>query len=291
MYAMRGMNLPLAVWLRWSAPRPRWVLFHEVAFPMSSEYSLKQRFLGLIQHLMAGSVVRGADRSFITVPRWQSILRKCAPGCLRSEIVPVPSNVAPSADADAVARLCSAFARDPADPIVGHFGTWGEAITSLVEPVVISLLEARPDLVFVAIGRSSEVWRAGFLARHPDFADRTHATGSTSPERVAEYLSACDLLIQPYPDGASGRRTTAMAGIALGRPVVTDSGTATEPVWSDECLVVLSDASDTRAMVQAIVALLDDPAERTALGKRAAEGYARHFGIDRTLKILRAEPR
>jgi len=197
--------------------------------------------------------------------------------------------VASSADADAIARFRSGFARGPDTRIVGHFGTWGEAIASLLEPVVVALLEARPDSVFVAVGRSSDVWLAGFVARYPHLAARSHATGSVSPDRVAECLLGCDLLFQPYPDGISGRRTTAMAGIALGRPVVTNTGPATEPVWSDERLVALANASDTRSMVRAILALVTDSGERTALGRRAADGYAKHFGIERTLQILRAE--
>ena len=40
-------------------------------------------------------------------------------------------------------------------------------------------------------------------------------------EEVSVHLSACDLMIQPYPDGISARRTSAMAALAHERPVVT----------------------------------------------------------------------
>jgi len=299
MYGMRAMNLPLAVWLRRFAPRPRWVMFHEVAFPMDAGRPWKHRLLGIVQHLMAGLVVRGADRSTIAIPRWQAVLRRCAPGCARSTVVPIPSTVALSADADAVVRVRQSLGCGPDSRVIGHFGTWGAAITASLEPVVVEVLGAMPAVSMLAVGRDSDVWYAGFVARYPDLAARIRATGNVSPERVGEYLRACDLLVQPYPDGVSCRRSSAMAGIALGRPVVTDSGPATEPVWRDERLVVAIDRngeSDTRAMVSAVVALLADPLERECLGERAERGYRDLFSIERTLEILRgpfptSEPR
>ena len=54
-----------------------------------------------------------------------------------------------------------------------------------------------------------------------DWSDRVVAPGSLPAAAVTEYLRACDLVIQPYPDGVSSRRGTAMAALANGVPVVT----------------------------------------------------------------------
>ena len=115
------------------------------------------------------------------------------------------------------------------------------------------------------------------------------ATGELGSEAAAAHLRACDLLLQPYPDGVSGRRTSLMAGLALGLPIVTTRGPATEPVWEDG-LVALAPAEDPAALVAATEALLADPSRRRRLGDDALAGYERHFSIERTIRTLRKTP-
>ncbi len=51
-------------------------------------------------------------------------------------------------------------------------------------------------------------------------------------------------MIQPYPDGISSRRTSAMAGLALGLPIVSTSGHLTETIWAEHAAVVLTPIGD-----------------------------------------------
>jgi glycosyltransferase involved in cell wall biosynthesis len=128
-----------------------------------------------------------------------------------------------------------------------------------------------------------------FLAEHPDLNGRLHATGDLPAPDVATHLLACDLLVQPYPDGVSSRRGSFMAGMALGVPAVTTRGVATESLWNDR-LAALSPAGDTDALVRAAEILLDDHDLRQQLGEQARVAYQMHFSIDHTLRLLR-EPR
>ena len=75
-----------------------------------------------------------------------------------------------------------------------------------------------------------------------------HATGYLSPVLIAAHLTACDVLMQPYPDGITVRRTSAMAALARGRAVVTTTGHLTEPLWADEDAVALVDVADPGAL-------------------------------------------
>jgi glycosyltransferase involved in cell wall biosynthesis len=101
---------------------------------------------------------------------------------------------------------------------------------------------------------------------------------------VAAHLAACDLAVQPYPDGITARRTTAMAWLAAGVPVVTTGGPLTEPFWAADRPVEL--AADPAA---AAARLLDDPAARAALGGRGRAYYARHFAVGHTVTALLAD--
>jgi glycosyltransferase involved in cell wall biosynthesis len=96
------------------------------------------------------------------------------------------------------------------------------------------------------------------------------------------------LLLQPYQDGVSSRRTSLMAGLALGRPIVTTFGVLTESVWQEEGLVVGVPPGDPRALADALATLADDADARQRLGERARAGYQAHFSLERTITTLRA---
>ena len=53
--------------------------------------------------------------------------------------------------------------------------------------------------------------------RHPDWAPRVHAAGFLDGAALAAHLAACDVLMQPYPDGVTSRRTSVMACLSQGR--------------------------------------------------------------------------
>ncbi|MFP2934740.1 glycosyltransferase, partial [Pyxidicoccus sp. 3LG] len=103
---------------------------------------------------------------------------------------------------------------------------------------------------------------------------------------VAAHLAACDVLVQPYPDGVSARRTTAMAGLALGRPLVTNNGHLTEPMWRELGAVALVEGTSPEPLVAATERLLADAGARTTLGERAARVYRERFSLERTVEAL-----
>jgi glycosyltransferase involved in cell wall biosynthesis len=114
------------------------------------------------------------------------------------------------------------------------------------------------------------------------------ATGTLSDSDLAAHVAACDAMIQPYPDGISSRRTTAMAGLALGVPIVTTSGKLSEDLWRESGAVRLTAVGDYRAMAAETMDLLRRPAARTALRDAGRALYARRFDLNRTIGALRA---
>jgi hypothetical protein len=94
-------------------------------------------------------------------------------------------------------------------------------------------------------------------------------------------------MIQPFPDGATTRRTSLMAGLINGRPVLTTSGKLTEPVWAESRAVATAPAADADRFVEMARALLADPRERGALAARAETTYKARFALDHTIARLR----
>jgi hypothetical protein len=78
-----------------------------------------------------------------------------------------------------------------------------------------------------------------------------------------------------------------MAGLALGCPIVTNSGPSTETLWRESQAVMVAPAASWPALVSAAEALLADGAGRAMLGARAARLYKSRFALEHTLRELR----
>jgi hypothetical protein len=288
MYGCKAMNVAFCAWLwRRRALRP-WVMFHEVAFPCAWRQPLRHNLLGAVNRLMAGLVARAAERVFVSTPAWEPLLGRLAPRREPPTWLPVPSNVATEADPSAVAAVRGRVSPSPGAVLLGHFGTFGGAIAAGLAAALPPLLGTSPRRAALLVGRGSEQFAARLLAAHPDLAGRVVAAGALEAAAVAAHLSACDLLVQPYPDGATGRRGSLMAGLSLGLPVVTTLGRDTEPIWRKLDLAALAPDGDSAALVAEAERLLADPDESRRLGERGRAGYRSYFSIDRTVQALRS---
>jgi glycosyltransferase involved in cell wall biosynthesis len=284
MYGWRAMNLPLCLWLWGACPLWPWVMFHEVAFPLAWAQPSRHNLLGAVHRVMAALVGRAANRVFVSTPAWLPLLPQTAAG--RAEWLPVPSNVGTEADPGAVRAVRQRAAGGRGGAVLGHFGTFGGAVAAALEAVLPRLLRADAARSALLIGHCSEAFACRLLATHADLAGRVTAAGTVGAGDVAAHLRACDLLVQPYPDGVTGRRGSLMAGLALGVPAVTTHGALTEPLWREERLTALVHAGDDDALAAEAERLLADPAARARLGERGHAGYARHFSIERTVRRL-----
>jgi glycosyltransferase involved in cell wall biosynthesis len=136
------------------------------------------------------------------------------------------------------------------------------------------------------IGRDSDHFQTGLLVEHPELESRVHATGALDHDGLSYALQACDLMAQPYPDGASTRRGTLMAALAHGVPVVTTTGRLSEPLWAAGGDVVAVPAGDNEALTRAVVALARDGRERARLSEQGRRLYASRFDLSHTVESL-----
>jgi glycosyltransferase involved in cell wall biosynthesis len=113
------------------------------------------------------------------------------------------------------------------------------------------------------------------------------ATGPLPAAEVAECLRACDLVVQPYPDGASTRRGSLMAALANGVPVVTTVGALSEPVWAGGAVAAVP-AGDPERLADRALELLGRPERLRDLSAAGRRLYEEQFAIERTVATLLA---
>ena len=284
-YGRRAMNLSFCLWLwrRSIAGDTIDLIVHEPFVTFSG--GIRQCALAAVQRLMALIILSAARRVWVTTRAWTPLLEPYLAGrSVAIQWLPVPSNLPPAHGA-AVDRVRKRYA--PAnEPLVGHFGTHGSLVTSLLEDVIVRAVKQHPSGRFLLIGSGSDTFRAALAARDAGLVNRVFATGSLSNADLAAHIEACDVLLQLYPDGITSRRTTTMAGLFAGVPVVTTRGMLTERFWCDEMPVKLADVGDVPAIVQHVIDLLASPAERRRQGDAGRALYDRWFDVRHTVAAL-----
>lgn len=102
-------------------------------------------------------------------------------------------------------------------------------------------------------------------------AERVHWTGYTSLEEVSANLLAADVVVMPYRDGVSFRRTTFIAALCHGRPVVTTHPAVPLVELHDGENVLLVPPRDVDSLAKAVARLVDDAGlrERLSVGAKA----------------------
>lgn len=288
-YGYQAMNLAFCGWL-WNRAARRHdtveVMVHE-PYLTFGEGSWKQSGAAAVQRLMTIILLRAARRVWISIPAWEARLRPYALGrSLQFRWLPVASNIAVVDDPERVGKIRERYA--PAGKqLVGHFGTYERNINRLLFRSLPPLLQSRPELNVLLLGHGSEAVRAELLNGSSELAARVHATGALAASDLSLHLRACDLMIQPYPDGVSSRRTSTMVALSHGLPIVTTSGKLTEPHWAQSGAVHLVPAGDQGAVTSAAQQLLTDANQLRVLGAAASSLYRERFALEKIITGLR----
>jgi glycosyltransferase involved in cell wall biosynthesis len=284
-FGWKAANVPFCLWLRARRRDPVWVMFHEVAFPFDRDETLSRNALAAVNRIMAMLVGGAASRAFVSIPGWTPRVRAVVRPGTAIDWLPVPSAIPLVNDLVATAHIRSRYA--PTSPLIGHFGTYGDAIRALLDPALRALVGASPARVLL-LGRKSDRIAREIIERRPELRDRVHGTGALKPDEVSRHVSACDVMLQPYPDGVSTRRTSAMVSLLHGRPIVTTSGWLTEPLWRDSGAAVLLPPDDPAALGAAAASLVADEATRQTFSAHARALYDARFHVRHTIDALRS---
>lgn len=286
-FGYHAMNLPFCVWLwqRAQAGDDVELMVHEpyLAF---WEGTWRQTAAAAVHRVMTIVLLRAASRVWFSIPSWEPLWKPYALGRkVPFAWLPIPSSLdAPEPSAvELVRKTCSPDGRS----LVGHLGTYGALITPLLSTLLPQLLGRPTSPRVLLLGTGAQSFAAALLSERPDLLGGIHAASSLSDGDLAAHVAACDVMVQPYPDGISSRRTTAMAALALGVPLVTTRGRLSEDVWTDVGAVCLTPVGDPRAMAAQTFDLLDHPELRAELRTAGRKLYARLFDLRHTVGALR----
>jgi len=286
------MNVLLCAWLLTRARRDDVrVMFHEPYFYFGWRWP-HRNVLAVVQRLMAVLLLGASRRVYLSSATWERFLSPYMwLGGRQLMWLPVPSNVPRCEDAAAVARCrLELTGGTPASPLVGHFSTYDEHIRHLLESCLAGVVARQRALRVVCLGRNGQEFAAGLQTRVPALRGRVQAPGGLAPEAVAARLRACDLVVQPFAEGVTSRRTSLMASLVNGCPTVTTMGPLTEAIWEDEGGVAMAPTGDTAPLVELVVELLRDDARRAALGRAGRRLYDSRFALRHTVHHLTDQP-
>jgi glycosyltransferase involved in cell wall biosynthesis len=283
-YGYRSLNVPFAVWL---AARARAgdrieLNVHEPYLALSAHPL--HLAAALIHRLMLAIAAASAQRIWMSTPSWAPALRPYVSRRTSIEWLPVPASVLPRGNSSGVVDARRQSGREQR-LVVGHFGSYSPLITDLLQPALLRLLRAS-DARVVLLGRGGDEFRARLLQTAPEFMNRVTATGALESTALSEHIQACDLMLQPYPDGVSARRTTAISLLAHARPIVTNAGRLSETMWRETNAVELVDRPDADLLGSRTVALLGDEIGRARLATAAREFHQRVFDVRHTIAAL-----
>jgi glycosyltransferase involved in cell wall biosynthesis len=283
------MNVPFCLWL-WNRAKVSNdeidLMVHEPFLPFG-EGSWKQQAAAAVHRIMATIILNAAMRVWMSIPAWEDRLRPYLLGRrIPMEWLPVPSSVESDANPGAATGYMDReIVRGRV--VLGHFGTYGSAISNMLQSLVLPLLQDHPNRVLVLMGRGSTEFRSRMVAQNRSLSDQIEATGEITSAALSTWIARCDIMIQPYPDGISSRRTTAMVALSRAVPIVTTIGPLTENVWEESGAVRLVPTNDMIAFVNAVNELLSDDNKRTQIGMRGKELYLNRFDVSHTIQALR----
>jgi glycosyltransferase involved in cell wall biosynthesis len=288
-YGYHSMNLAFCVWLWNRAARHGdrvEIMVHEPYLPFRTG-SLRQNAAALVHRLMTMLLLRAPERVWMSIPQWERYLRPFALGRkLPFQWLPIPSGIPITdnpGDVQAIRRRYATSGR----LLIGHVGTFGSPITSLLEPVLRAMGDDPRNEAVLLMGIGSEEYRQSLIQKEPRLAKLIQSTGMLTAEDLSCHVAACDLLIQPYPDGVTSRRTSFMVGLSHGKPIVTTTGALSEPFWKQTSALVFAPQGDTETFVLLLRQLQTDSDERIRMGRAARALYQKRFDISYSIASLR----
>ena len=248
-----GARLAISVHESWVNPRDR------------GRAPWRSLLMGAYQRVQLAALLGLADVVFAAT---QSLVRKLGHDAIH---VPVGTNVTPLPvdRQDARSRLGIGD-----ELVVALFGTGHpsralEYATTAIELLADARAPGNVKVLNLGVGAPALDVRRGVAVVTP---------GELEAGELSLRLSASDLLLLPFTDGLSTRRTTLMAGLAHGLAVVGLQGPETDDVLaSNPQALTLTPLGDVAAFARAIVALAEDSHRRRATGHAGRELYATQF--------------
>ena len=196
--------------------------------------------------------------------------------CVHSAVDPTPYLARPERD-----WLCSEFGLPPDGPILAVVAQLIERKGHRYLLQALPRLVARfPKLSALFFGKGALEQELRQLAARTGIAERVHVAGFRSD--LPRILPCLDLLV--HPALAEGLGVSLLQAASAGVPIVAFRAGGVPEVVQDGVNGLLVEPGDVDGLVQAIEALLGDPARASAMGRAGRSLVQREFSVDRMVE-------
>src|SRR5262245_26547411 len=193
-YGCHSMNVGFCLWLARRAAQGDVVelMVHEPFIEMTW-WPMRHTAIAIAHRLMTMILMSAASRVWVSIPAWESKLRPYALGrSVPMECLPIPAAIETSfATTSSVREKYVAGAQ----PLIGHFGSYGNDVSLLLESRLTAIMESAAKPAVLLIGARSDAFCNALIARHPSWSARVYATGYIATTELARYIGACDLML------------------------------------------------------------------------------------------------
>jgi glycosyltransferase involved in cell wall biosynthesis len=242
----------------------RAVMVHEAFVPIDS---FKTLVMGAWQRLQLRALLLTADVVMVTTSSW---IRLLPPDC-RAVAIPVGSNLPDRRDRREQSR--QALGVDDDALVLATFGSDHPSfLLHYIVDAANAVVAAHGSVKLLCLGAGARPLKG------LDPSVELYRPGRQSADELAIGLSAGDIYLSPFSDGLSTRRTTLVAALQHGLPVVGTQGSRTEPELRSETAGICWTAPHGIAsFVSGTLELAGDRALRERVGAAARDLYDRTF--------------
>jgi glycosyltransferase involved in cell wall biosynthesis len=276
LYNRFGVNfyLPMAaLWLSFMGYTLQ-TMVHEPWVPLNSwQFCIT----GPIQRLLLALLILASRKVGVSIVAWTKMLQRYFSWSRRNIFwAPVGSTI-PLVELDEIERskLRSRLGINKKTPVLAMFSPFGSGKGyDLIEALWKQIGSGSKDVHFILIGATAEEASAILPGLSKD--RRVHFIGYIEPAEVSRWLQAADIFLAPFTDGISSRRTSALAAMEHGLPVVTTRGALFDTHIFEKSPLMITDYNSTQ-FIQATISLIEDRERRIELGKATRAFFEQYF--------------
>ena len=253
--------------------------FHELYLPLGGSVP---RSLAAVWQRATTLVTAAASHTVcVTAPLWQTLLQGLGVR-KRIDVIPVGSNIPRAAVTEHERRrVRSQLLPGGEGVLIAGFGAVHDRDVALLVEGLARLQRERPArLVWIGAGVGARHHLDGIVRamRQGGVSESDLVwTGTIPHPEVSKLLAASDLMALPFIDGVSTRRSTAMAALEHGLPLVTTRAHEIDDLFRDGDNVCLVPVGDRAGFCETLLRLARDTDLRARISDGARALYQTHF--------------
>lgn len=276
----------------WTEQTKKYYKIYFVLHKPLEPYYYSLNFIQLYKYLkekrLLKKILKNIHQIFITAPYLEKNIESI---CNKKKLpnihwLPLRSNVNYIKDPNKARNIRKAFAPE-AQFLLGCYGSYYEKnLLKQLKRNILLLLQNHPERTFLCLGRKSEKFVATFKRNYPNLANQIESTGELDQVAISAHIQACDIMIQPYPDGVTAKRTSILASLLHEKAILTTSGNNSELFWSKrKCVLLYKEGSDLDFITQ-FEQIIYDSSVKKRLELKAKETYQLFFSLNSTIQKL-----